>query len=245
MAGTPLPPDLQELASIPFAKLLSGPLRACITAQKRSCLYSLNYMKKVGFSSQESENPESWGEPVYVKFGFKSDRPELPGFPSSRLVTIPVLTLFRMPTLRIKNIQLDLKIELHASYTSDLSASSLSNKVSISTANEEGEDESKRKWSTGHLMLGKAADQSSLSTGASQTEKYSYEVTVKATNDAVPPGVERIMTFLLENVKTKDESIDFLKNLVDSGAKQFDTFAASSGSAAPTAPTAPTSAEAI
>ncbi len=87
-----MPTPGQELASIPFADMLGGPLIACINAQAAAAMSTVNFIKEVGFKKLPGEqDPEAaqTSDPIYVGFKYpKEVSPFQPAVPESLTLSL-------------------------------------------------------------------------------------------------------------------------------------------------------------
>lgn len=65
----------QELASIDFASMLGGPLKAVVDAQSQAALSSVNFIKAVGFepATVDGDGNPVPGKPIYVSFKYPKE----------------------------------------------------------------------------------------------------------------------------------------------------------------------------
>ncbi|MCM1368683.1 MAG: DUF2589 domain-containing protein [Roseburia sp.] len=76
----------QEMSSIAFDKILGGALNAVVSAQNNSSLTTVNFIKSVGFQTDENGNTV---KPVYVDFKYpKEISPYRPATPESHYFTV-------------------------------------------------------------------------------------------------------------------------------------------------------------
>ena len=72
-----MPNPGQELASIDFASMLGGPLRAVVNAQAQAAMSTVNFIKEVGFKKPAAEEVAggntSTQEPIYVTFKYPKE----------------------------------------------------------------------------------------------------------------------------------------------------------------------------
>lgn len=182
-----------ELGSIDFEKLIGGPMNAAVTAQTNASLATVNFIKEVGFDRDED------GEVKGLKmanFSYKKmipnpdyDEVDNPGAPESIEdtvdINVPFISILSIPSLRIETLDIDFNVKLNSTYSRDVS-SSLGVDASVSGG-----------WGPVKMKVS-ASYQRSASTGVKVEKEYSMGVKVKATNDEMPAGLEKVLGLLSE-----------------------------------------------
>lgn len=169
-----------ELGSIDFAKLIGGPLNACVTAQTNASVATVNFIKEVGFSST--------GELIMVNFDHTKNVPNAED-PSAQptienvRVSVPLISILNIPSLRIENVTIDFNVKLNSVFSKDVS-----NKIGVNASVSAG-------WGPVKMKVS-ASYQRSSSTGIKVEKEYSMNVKVVATNDEMPSGLEKVLGIL-------------------------------------------------
>jgi len=190
-----------ELGSIDFENLIAGPLNACVTAQNKASLATVNFIQQVGLKDDGSGGKEV----VMVKF--KCEKPQVNpnfgktagegGVPADANTTdeylaskkihveVPLVSIINVPSLRIENCDIDFNVKLNSVYTKD-------------TSSELGIDaEASGGWGPVKFKVSASYKRSS-STGIRVEKEYSMGVKVRATNDQLPAGLEQVLGILAE-----------------------------------------------
>ena len=184
-----------ELGSIDFAKIIGGPLDACVTAQTNASVSTVSFINEVGFEvgtdnvkklrMVDFSYTRNIPNPAYV-----SDE-ETPGVPA-RIdevieINVPFIALLNVPSFRIETCEIDFNVKLNSTYTQKTdtefglntsvggSAGSLFAKINFKV------DVSYKRTS---------------STGIKVEKEYSLGVKVRATNDEIPAGLEKVLGLL-------------------------------------------------
>ncbi len=182
----------QELSSINFESMLGGPLNAVIRAQAQSAQTSVDFIKSVGFDDK--------GDPTMVTFSYmkpveKLDKDKKPTgeFESVKHnLTVPILTMLPIPFIRVEETTISFNAKINSVQESTTASSKdLSATLSV-----------KGGWGPVSASL-KASYSSKKSTSStSKTERtYSLAINIKAVQDELPAGTERLLSILENSIK--------------------------------------------
>ncbi len=185
-----------ELSSIDFSAMIGGPLSAVVKAQADSAVTSVDFIKAVGFNSDDEGNVT---DPVMVTFAY--DKPvestDSEGNTSVEVkkfsLTVPFLTMLPVPFIRVEETTID----FNAKITSVAESSSKSSH-GLNT-----ELKAKAGWGWGSASLKVNYSYKRSTASSSKIERtYSLGVHVRAVQDELPAGTERLLG-ILENVITE------------------------------------------
>lgn len=188
---------VSELNSLDFGLYIGGPLQAAVDAQNSASLAQVDFIKSVGFTevsdSDEDTTTESipkHNELVYVDFEYQKST----GNESieTRKISVPLLTMLNVPSIRIDEITIDFNAKLTSIETRDTSSS-----LGISGTLSAGCKLASLKVS--------AAYKKTTTTGSNVEKTYSMSVHVRAVNDEMPAGLDRILTLLEGEITSKTE----------------------------------------
>jgi hypothetical protein len=212
-----MPNPGQELSSIDFESMLGGPLVAVVNAQAQAAMSSVNFIKEVGFKKVAAE--ESAGgdttteEPIYVTFKYMKEMapyqpavPASPGDPSAtppvpatpeqpavpavyepQELRVPILTMLPIPFIRIEETTVDFNAKINSV---EYRKTDTSLKIDASL-------EAKAGWLWGSAKLKVSTSyQRSTTQGNNVNRTYSMAVHIKAVQDEMPAGMERILGIL-------------------------------------------------
>jgi hypothetical protein len=200
-----------ELNSLDFNVYIGGPLQACVQAQTAASMATVNFIKEVGF---EPNTGAGVGDPDvklrYVDFSYAKSTPnphfgKLPadltaeGLPSNTDTTnafskttvaiqVPFLTMLVMPAIRIEEINVEFNAKL-----SSVETSNVSNEFAASASVSAG-------WLRVINFKASASYKQSSTSGVSVEKTYTLGVRVRAVNDELPAGLERILTMLEDSI---------------------------------------------
>lgn len=171
-----------ELNNIDFKKMIAGPLQAAIDAQVTSALATVSFIKDVGFVTDATTGKS---ELVMVDFSHKRKDVDANGAPVDKDVSIkvPLLAMLPIPSLRIEHVTIDFNVKLNSVETSSTS-SSLGVNADVSGG-----------WGPVKFKVS-ASYQRQSSTGVEVKKEYALNVNVKAVQDEIPAGLEKILNML-------------------------------------------------
>lgn len=181
----------QELAALNFGAMIGGPLIAVINAQARAAMSTVDFVKTIGFQRDRSVN---------VVFNYTKTVEDPAGRPRELdcSLSVPILTMMPIPFLRVEETSVEFNAKLVGTETSS--------RESMTGANAE----LGAKWGGGALSaLGGPsvefkttfAYQSKNSQGAKLERTYSLNVKVRAVQDQMPGGMERLLSILENSIR--------------------------------------------
>lgn len=106
-----------ELSSINFESMIGGPLNAVIKAQTQSAVTSVDFIKAVGFKTDENGNVTA---PVMVSFTYPKsvESTDNEGNTTTKVedykLTVPFLTMLPVPFIRIEETTIDFNAKITA-----------------------------------------------------------------------------------------------------------------------------------
>ena len=208
-----MPSHGQELSSINFEAMLGGPLIAVVNAQAQAAMTSVDFIKEVGFHPDGSATPGApkTRDPIYVSFKYpKEISPYQPAVAEERdeegnIVTqaqeeraavwrdmelkVPILTMLPIPFIRIEETTIEFNAKIN-------SVESRSTEKSLKV---DASAEAKVSYWIGSASLKVSTAYQSKSRSGSETKRtYSMSVLIKAVQDEMPAGTERLLG-ILEN----------------------------------------------
>jgi hypothetical protein len=192
MAGT----EGQELSSIDFQSMIGGPLNAIVKAQAQSAQTSVDFIKSVGFNAADAK--EDPGKPTMVTFEYvkiietKDDKGVITSTPTPMKLTVPILTMLPIPFIRVEEATIDFNAKINSVVESTTASSS---ELNTSLAVKGG-------WGpvSAELKCSYSAKKSTSATD--KTERtYSLAIHVRAVQDELPAGMEKLMGILENSIK--------------------------------------------
>ncbi|UQU66642.1 DUF2589 domain-containing protein [Couchioplanes caeruleus] len=182
-----------ELNNIDFKKMIGGPLQAAVDAQVASSLATIDFINKVGFTDVATTGPEpADGQPVAIKrelvmvdFSHKRTDLDKDGNPGTTkiFVRVPLLAMLPIPSLRIEQVVIDFNVKLNSVETA-----SVSDQLKVGAEVGGGFGPVNFKVS--------ASYQRQTSTNVEVKKEYALNVNVKAVQDEIPAGLEKILGML-------------------------------------------------
>lgn len=177
-----------ELSNLDFESMIGGPLNAVVRAQAQSAQTSVDFIKSVGFD-QDSNKPTmvsfTYDKAVETTAGDGTVSVEVKPFS----LTVPLLTMLPIPFIRVEETTIDFNAKINSVQESKTSNSS---DLSASLAVKAG-------WGPVSAKLKVSYSNKKTSSSGSKTERtYSMAVHVRAVQDELPAGTERLLG-ILEN----------------------------------------------
>lgn len=166
-----------ELGSIDFATIIGGPLDACVKAQNNASISTVSFIKEVGFTGTGSDRKVRM-----VEFKYNKEVTDENGETESEPVniTVPFVSVLNIPSLRIETCEVDFNVKLNSTYTKDTSSEfGINSGLDI-------------KYGPVKFNVDVSYKKTS-STGIKVEKEYSLGVKVKATNDEMPAGLEKVL----------------------------------------------------
>ena len=184
IAAAPSTDLVSELNNIDFAKMIGGPLQAAVQAQASSSIASIDFIKEVGFEKDADGNLTGVR---YVDFVYDEKTGEVDDDGNevtiSKNIKVPLLSMVQVPSLRIETVDVDFNVKLNSVQTQNVSS-----KLGINADVSGG-------WGPVKFKVS-ASYQRSSSSGVEVKKEYTMNVKVKATQDEIPLGLEKILNLL-------------------------------------------------
>ena len=206
-----MPTPGQELSSIDFESMIGGPLVAVINAQAQAAMSTVNFIKEVGFKKPKDQTmageDSSTEEPIYVTFKYPKElspyQPATPGDPEAdppvpatdavpavyetQQLQVPILTLLPIPFIRIDETTVDFNAKIN----------SVSYRKTDTNLKIDSSMEAKAGWLFGSAKLKVSTSyQRKTQQGNTVNRTYSLAVHVKAVQDEMPAGMEKMLSIL-------------------------------------------------
>ena len=205
-----MPNPGQELASIDFAAMIGGPLIAVVRAQAQAANTTVDFIKSVGFKTPPEEDAledTETKEPIYVKFKYWKEtqpfQPATPGDPTAvppipatpevpakyelQFLEIPIITLFPIPHLRVEETTIDFNAKIN----------SIQYQKTDTNLKIDSSIEAKAGWFFGSAKLNVSTSyQRNTREGNEYKQTYSLKVHVRAVQEEMPAGMERVLGLL-------------------------------------------------
>jgi Protein of unknown function (DUF2589) len=213
-----MPNPGQELSSIDFESMLGGPLVAVINAQAQAAISTVNFIKEVGFKKPPPDSESAGGDtstqdPIYVTFKYPKElSPYQPAVPAdagdpnanpprpptaavaavpavyeTQQLQVPILTMLPIPFIRIDLTTIDFNAKINS-----VEYRKIDTNLKIGA-----ELEAKAGWLWGSAKLKVSTSyQRTTQEGNSVDRTYSMAVHIKAVQDEMPAGMERMLGIL-------------------------------------------------
>lgn len=206
-----MPSPGQELSSIDFESMIGGPLVAVINAQAQAAMSTVNFIKEVGFKKPATEEAAggdtSTQDPIYVSFKYPKElSPYQPAVPANPAATppvagsaavpakyetqelkVPILTILPVPYIRVDLATVDFNAKIN----------SVEYRKTDTRLKVDASLEAKAGWLWGSAKLKVSSSfQRTSQQGNTVNRTYSLAVHVKAVQDEMPAGMERMLGIL-------------------------------------------------
>ena len=221
-----MPAPGQELASIDFESMLGGPLIAVINAQSQAAISTVNFIKEVGFKKSApgvAGGDTETQEPIYVTFKYPKEispyQPKIPANPGNPTATppipptpetpavpavyetqelqVPILTMLPIPYIRVEEVTIDFNAKINSV---EYRKTDTSLKVDASLEASAG-------WLWGSAKLKVSTSyQKTTSAGNTVDRTYSLAIHIKAVQDEMPGGMEKLLGILESAITSKPAS---------------------------------------
>lgn len=184
-----------ELANLDFESMIGGPLIAVIRAQAQAARTSVDFIKSVGFEEGQGNQP---GKPIMVEFVYdkpvevKKDDGTTEIQTKEFKLSVPILTMMPIPFIRVEETTIDFNAKINAvQQTTTTFNKELNTEASASVG-----------WGPFSARLKVSySSQKSTTTGAKVQRSYMLAVHVKATQDELPAGTDRLLGILESNIE--------------------------------------------
>lgn len=173
---------VSELNNIDFKKMIGGPLQAAVDAQVQSSLATVDFINSVGFVTDANS-----GKKELVMVDFSHERKDVAADGTEKNTTsnikVPLLAMLPIPSLRIEHVIIDFNVKLNS-----VESSTVSDALGIDASVSGG-------WGPVSFKVS-ASYQRKTVTNVEVKKEYSLNVNVKAVQDEMPAGLEKILNLL-------------------------------------------------
>ena len=184
---------VNDLSSMPFDRMIGGPLSACIDAQEQAAVSSVNFIDRVGF------DPQNPGHVINVDFKYRRDGEDV-------VLSVPLLTIVPIPFISIDTVNISFKAALKSINTED----------AIDADRQSSYDSTNSKYLGIGSYLKSAQIQRTVMRGSVSTKKdsvatqhsaYSIEanidINVIARQESMPGGLAKVLEMLNQAISVK------------------------------------------
>ena len=221
MAATQLIEDMQ---SLPFSEMIGGPLSACIEAQEKAALTTVDFIRNVGFAKKEAtvngqKTLVPGDEVINVTFMYKRENQMVE-------LTVPLLTIVPIPYIAIDTVNINFKANMKM--TQRESAKQREAESDYQRQLETNKSNSaKLGWGSVSRDKSYSSSYASVSTKkdsvATQNSQYSVEATIDvnvvAHQESMPAGMSKVLEMLNQAIflesTDKDDQIKRLQAQIE------------------------------
>lgn len=191
-----------ELGSIDFAKIIGGPLDACVKAQTNASVSTVSFINEVGFELIDPENEDSGKKLRMADFKYKKnvanpkfineeETPEEdPTIEQNVELSVPFIALLNVPSFRIESCEIDFNVKLKSTFTKKVDS-----EFGIKSTTSGGSGFFASLFAKVNFNV-EVSHKRTTSMGTKVEKEYSLGIKVRATNDEMPAGLERVLGLL-------------------------------------------------
>lgn len=195
-----------ELNSLDFSVYIGGPLQAAVQAQNAASMAQVSFIQSIGFEDDVT-NTSGPKKLRYVDFNYKKSVPNpnydpdplkanVPGntkFDEKEVeIKVPFLTMLSIPSIRIEEMTIDFNAKLTSTETKSVSSEfNVSAELGIN-------------YKIVNFKASASYKRTSV-TGSNVEKTYNLGVHVRAVNDEIPAGLDRILTMLEDSITSVNE----------------------------------------
>lgn len=198
MAATQLIEDMQ---SLPFSEMIGGPLSACIEAQEKAALTTVDFIRNVGFAKKEAtingqKTLVPGDEVINVTFMYKRENQMVE-------LTVPLLTIVPIPYIAIDTININFKAqfsgsssyqhEYSKSYNQELHVKDKNFSANPALWGSTDSDGEERMEMTGSISTKK---DSKSTMNSNYSVEATIDVNVSAHAESMPAGMAKVLEML-------------------------------------------------
>ena len=193
---------VSELNQIPFENLIGGPLVAAVRAQTLAAEETITFIKEVGFMPPDPANDKqgtAFGTVRSVDFSYNKNNG---GVESKFNLSAPVLSIVPIPYIRIEEMTID--------FTAKLTDSIITAKTSELVKNTSAGASASASYFGAKAKVSyrtSATKKSNSSELSNSSREYGMNIHIKAVQDSMPAGLERILGILESCIQSDLTSI--------------------------------------
>jgi len=181
--------------------MIGGPLNAVIKAQAQSAQTSVDFIKSVGFNAPDAKTDA--GKPTMVTFAYdklvevRGEDGTITQQVTPMSLSVPILTMLPIPFIRVDEVTIDFNAKIQSVEESTTASSSeLSATLGV-----------KAGWGPVSAELKCSYSNKKSTSATSKTERtYSLIIHVRAVQDELPAGLDRLLGILENNIQETPSS---------------------------------------
>ena len=194
---------VDELRQIPFDYLIGAPLKAAIEAQGLAAKTTIDFIEKVGFIPDDpDQDPFFEDEAADVEGGqvrnvsFEYSKTDQNGDAAEVQLTVPILSIVPIPYIRIDEMTINFTAKLNDTITNVTKTGF--------TMNTDANAQYRAFWSPVRFDFRVSTSyKASRETASRYTREYQMAINVRAVQDDIPAGLERILDILEQTIKER------------------------------------------
>jgi len=184
-----------ELSNLDFSSIIGGPLKAVVQAQAQAAKETATFINGVGFTEVNTTNGKVKTVRT-VEFNYFST--DNNGSDVSKSMSVPFLYLIPIPFIQVDSVSIDFNVKLN---------SVAEVQTQTTTTSQFNENQWSAAWGWGWVAVksfsGSVSKQSQTKSTSKVTKEYSLQISVQASQAALPGGMERLLD-LFESIVRQD-----------------------------------------
>ena len=196
-----MPVSGQELATLDFANLIGGPLKAIVDAQAKPAIATVSFIKEAAFVDEKDASGKVIGSKArMVSFTYDrlseteiDDTTKQPKQETYSL-TVPFLTMLPMPYISVKRATIDFNAKI---------TSIQSQEMNDKFENETNLEAKSGWWFVTAKLNSKVAYQKTNANSNKEERTFDMHIHVEAQNEELPAGTERLLSILEQSINEK------------------------------------------
>lgn len=203
----------RTLRSLPFGRVLGGPMTAAIQAQSLAAQATVNFIKEVGFDNGDSDEytDGNIGDVRNVTFKYKRKTANGVGSVDNKdgeeevKLTVPILTIVPIPYIRIEEmtIQFTANITEQQEYSRG-SANNSSVATDTSIDFKAGSFLSPVKFGLNAKVSTRHNKSETNSRKINNSTQYTIDINLKAVQDEMPAGLAKVLHIMENSILEKE-----------------------------------------
>jgi len=194
---------VDELKQIPFGVLIGEPMKAAIEAQGLAAKTTVEFIEKVGFIPKDpvqdmlfADETKDADAGTVRNVTFKYKKLDEKGQEKEVSLTVPILSIVPIPYLRLDEMTID--------FTAKLNDTIVNTTKTGFQLTSEVKGTFRSWWSPIRLDFRTSMSyQSSRETASRYVREYTMKIHVRAVQDDMPAGLERVLDLLEQTIKEK------------------------------------------
>jgi len=214
--------EVQNLRELPLSDLMKAPIEAAIAAQASSATTTANFIQQVGFENQANAKHSifdilSGGAQATEQFKLRTAdltfrkkrvKDDLTVEEVDEKLSLPLLTLFNIPSFEIKNLNWSFNVRLKKMEALETELTS-STQVTTTSNNDFSLDLKKLGLHIGSSLKVEASNKTdfALRYGLGREHEYNLQIAMEAGQGPTPPGISKLLAIAEKIAAAEEEAV--------------------------------------